>query len=56
MAKVLSYVMLVLFNVIMDPSNVRKKIRKLLNVIKIWLHVMLVLSKSQYNDATVKCD
>ena len=25
MAKVLSYVMLVLLNVIMDPSNVRKK-------------------------------
>ena len=55
-AKVLPYVMLVLLNVIMDPSNVRKKIRELLNVIKIWLHVMLVLSKSQYNDGTVKCD
>ena len=50
MAKVLLYVMLVLLNVIMEPSNVKKKIRELLNVTKVlpnvrnvWFNVILVL-------------
>ena len=44
MAKILSYVMLVLLNVIVEPSNVReKKKRKISNVTKVWSHVMLVL-------------
>ena len=55
-AKVLSYVMLVLLNVIMELSNVRKKKKggELSNVTKIRLHVMLVLPKSQCDDRTVK--
>ena len=45
MIKVQSYVMLILPNVIMEPSNVKKKIiiREPLNVIKIQLYVILVL-------------
>ena len=43
MAKVLSYMILVLLNVIMESLNLRKKKRELLNVTKVWLHVMLVL-------------
>ena len=35
MVKVQSYVMLILLNVIMEPSNVRKKIKKPLNVTKV---------------------
>ena len=42
--KILSYVMLILLNVIMEPSNVReKKIGELLNVTKVQSHVMLTL-------------
>ena len=43
MAKVQSNVILVLPNVTMEPSNVRKKIRESLNVTKVQSHVMLVL-------------
>ena len=42
MAKILSYVMLILFNVIMEPLNVRKK-KELSNVTKVQSHVMLIL-------------
>jgi len=42
-AKVLSYVMLVLVKVIMETSNVKKKKRELSNVTKVQSHVMLVL-------------
>ena len=46
MAKILSYVMLVLLNVITEPSNVRKKKneRKLSNVTKVLSYVILILS------------
>ena len=43
MIKVQSHVMLVLYNVRMISSNVRKKIREPPNVIKVQSHVMLVL-------------
>ena len=43
MTKVRSYVMLVLSNVIMELSNVRKKIMVPLNVTKVRSDVMLVL-------------
>ena len=43
MTKVQLHVMLVLHNVRMVPSNMRKKIREPLNVTKVQLHVMLVL-------------
>ena len=63
MAKALSYVMLVLLNVIMEPSNVRKKIRESLNVTKVQSHVMLVLhnvrmipSNVRKNKGTTECD
>ena len=42
-AKVLLYVMLVLVNVIIEPSNVREKKKELLNVTKVQPHVMLIL-------------
>ena len=41
--KVQSHVILVLYNVRMIPSNVRKKIIKLPNVTKVQSHVMLAL-------------
>ena len=41
MAKILSYVMLVLLNVIMESSNMKKK--KLLNVTKVQSRVILIL-------------
>ena len=45
MAKILSYVMLVLLNVITEPSNVRKKKeRKLSDVTKVLSYVILILS------------
>ena len=43
MAKVRSNVMLVLPNVTIELSNVRKKIRELPNVTKVQLHVILVM-------------
>ena len=55
--------MLVLHNVRMIPSNVRKKIKKPLNVIKVESHVILVLhnvrmvpSNVRKNKETTKCD
>ena len=41
--KIQSHVMFVLHNVRMVPSNMRKKIRELLNVTKVQSYVMLVL-------------
>ena len=43
MRKVRSNKMLVLPNMTIEPSNVRKKIRELSNVTKVQLHVILVL-------------
>ena len=60
------YVMLVLPNVTLALSNVRKQIIKLLNVIKLRAYVMLVLSNvskkekkkeiTECNKSTVICD
>ena len=60
------YVMLVLPNVTLALSNVRKQITKLLNVIKLRAYVMLVLSNvskkekkkeiTECNKSTVICD
>jgi len=38
-----SYVMFVLPNVTLTPSNVTKNIREPLNVINVWLYMMLIL-------------
>ena len=43
MTKIQSHVMLVLYNVMMIPSNVKKEIKKPPNVTKVQLHVMLIL-------------
>ena len=43
MVKELSHVMLELYNVKMEPSNMRKKVRELSNVRKELSHVMLKL-------------
>ena len=55
--------MLLLHNVRMVPSNVRKKIKELLNVTKVQSHVMLVLhnmrmvlSNVRKNKETTECD
>ena len=60
------YVMLVLPNVTLALSNVRKQITKLLNVIKLRAYVMLVLSNvskkekkkeiTEWNKSTIICD
>ena len=42
--KVWSNMILVLLNVMMELSNVRKKIRESLNIIKVLSNVMLILS------------
>ena len=56
MIKVQSYVKLILPNVIMEPSNVKKKkiIREPSNVIKIQLYVMLVLPNVTMEPSNVK--
>ena len=64
MTKVQSYVMLVLHNVRMVPSNMRKKkIKELSNVTKVQSHVMLVLhnirmvpSNVRKNKGITECD
>ena len=63
MTKVQSHVMLVLHNVRMVPSNVRKKIKEPLNMTKVQSHVMLVLhnvrkvqSNVRKNKRTTECD
>ena len=55
--------MLVLYNVRMVSSNVRKKIRELLNVTKVQSHMMLVLHNVRMvplnvrkNKETTECD
>ena len=54
MIKVQSYMMLVLPDVKMEPSNVRKKIRELLNVIKVRPYVMLVLPNVTMEPSNVR--
>ena len=56
MIKVQSYVMLILPNVIMESSNVKKIIiiREPLNVIKIKLYVILVLPNVTMEPSNVK--
>ena len=63
MTKVQSYVMLVLHNVRMVPSNVRKKIKEPPNRTKVQSHMILVLynvkmilSNVRKNEGTTKCD
>ena len=63
MTKVQSHVMLILYNVRMVPTNMRKKIREPLNVTKVQLHVILVLynvrmvlSNVRKNKGTTECD
>ena len=57
MTKVQSHVMLVLRNVRIVPSNVRKKIKEPQNVIQIQSHVILVLrSVRKKNKGTIECD
>ena len=63
MTKILSNVMLKLHNVIIKPSNVRKKIREAQNVTKVLSNVMLELhnvmiepSNVRKNKGTTKCD
>ena len=51
MTKVPSHVMLVLANVMKEPTNERERERKSLNMTKISLHMMLVLSS---DDLTIK--
>ena len=55
--------MLVLYNVRMVPSNMRKKINELPNVTKVQSHVMLVLHNTRMvssnvtkNKGTTECD
>ena len=52
--KVLSNMMLVLPNVTMEPSNVRKKKRELLNVTKVLLNVMLELHNVKMESSNVR--
>ena len=54
MVKVLSYVMSVLLNVIMEPSNVKKKMKELSNVTKVQSHVMLELYNMRIEPSNVR--
>ena len=54
MTKKLSHVMLKLHNVIMKPSNVRKKIREPQNVSKELSHVMLELHNVKIEPSNVR--
>ena len=54
MIKVQSYVMLVLHNMRMEPSNVRKKIKERLNVTKVLSSVMLVLPNVKMEPSNVR--
>ena len=54
MRKVQSNKMLVLPNVTMEPSNVRKKIREAPNVTKVQSHVMLVLHNLKMAPSNVR--
>ena len=53
MTKVQLYVILVLRNVRMVPSYIRKKIRKLPNVIKVQSHMILVLHNAKIMPSNV---
>ena len=52
MRKIQSNVILVLPNMTIEPSNVRKKIRELQNVTK---KVTCDIETAQYDDVTIKC-
>ena len=54
MTKELSHVMLKLHNVKMEPSNVRKKVRKPPNLTKELSHVMLELHNVRMEPSNVK--
>ena len=54
MTKIQSHVMLVLHNVRMVPSNVRKKIREPPNVTKVQSHVMSVPHNARMVPSNVK--
>ena len=54
MTKVRSYVILVLPNVTMKLSNMRKKIKELPNVTKVQLEVMLVLHNVRIESSNVR--
>ena len=54
MRKELSYVMLELHNARMEPSNVRKKVRKPPNVRKELSHMMLELHNVRIEPSSVK--
>ena len=54
MTKELSYVILELHNARTELSNVRKKIRELLNVTKERSHINV--KTAQYDDEIIKCD
>ena len=54
MRKVLSHVILELHNVRMEPSNVRKKVRKPPNVRKELSHVMLELHNVRMKPSNVR--
>ena len=63
MTKIQSHVMLVLYNVMMIPSNMKKEIKEPQNVTKVQLHVMLILhnvrmipSYVRKNMGTTECD
>ena len=54
MRKELSYVMLKLHNVRMEPSNIRKKVREPSNVRKELSHVMLELHNVRMKPSNVR--
>ena len=54
MTKELSDVMLKLYNVMIEPSNVRKKIKELLNVTKELSYVMLELHNVKMKPSNVR--
>ena len=54
MTKELSHVMLKLHNVRMEPSNVRKKVRKPPNLTKELSHVMLELHNVRMEPSSVR--
>ena len=54
MRKEPSHVMLELHNVMIEPSNVRKKVRKSPNVRKKLSHVMLELHKVRMESSSVR--
>ena len=54
MTKIQSHVMLVLYNVMMIPSNMKKEIKEPQNVTKVQLHVMLILYNMRMVSSNVR--